>query len=71
MGREWDREWTNYDDGMKFVGFDEKNEDGSSSTSWYEKQDYLDNGDYATLDSITPTPNEYEQEYNDWNSGRI
>lgn len=69
MGRKWDREWTNSDDGMVFVGFDEEDEDGSSTTSWYEKNDYLENGDSAFLDNVTPTPSDEEQEASDWESG--
>ena len=56
--RKFDREWTNDSDGQHFYGVD----DGDRTTTWYD--------DKGNLDSITDTPDEYEQDENDWNHGR-
>ena len=55
--KRYDREWTN-DDGQHFYGID----NGDGTTDWHDER--------GNWDSTTDTPDEFEQDENDWNNGR-
>lgn len=46
MFDDWDREYTNEDDGMHFYGYDDDN----GKTTWYD--------DSGNLDCVTDTPDD-------------